>query len=75
MEGDDYWQDNYLGAARRGFFQRVGDAVKKVGSGIKNAATMPMKILSHIHRLGFIVFTCLENTQKIIRQNYSRKKS
>lgn len=60
LEGNDFWQDDYLGAVKKGFFQKVGDAVKKVGTGVKNAATTVAKAvvrynpLSVTARLGFL---------------------
>ena len=60
LEGSEYWQDNYLGAVKKGFFQKVGDAVKKVGTGVKQAATTVAKAvvrynpLSVTARLGFL---------------------
>jgi len=60
LEGEDYWQDNYLGAVKKGFFQKVGDVVKKVGAGVKKAATTVAKSvvrynpLSVTARLGFL---------------------
>ena len=58
---DDWdWDDDALGAARRGFFKRIGDFAKKVGSGIKNVAQKVGKAivrynpLSVTARLGFL---------------------
>ena len=60
LEGDDYWQDDYLGRVKRGFFRRVGDVVKNVGTGAKSTATQVAKAvirynpLSVTARLGFL---------------------
>ncbi|QNR23167.1 hypothetical protein [Croceimicrobium hydrocarbonivorans] len=59
-EDDWDWDDDALGAARRGFFKRIGDFAKKVGSGIKNVAQKVGKAivrynpLSVTARLGFL---------------------
>lgn len=59
-EDDWAWDDDALGAARRGFFKRIGDFAKKVGSGIKNVAQKVGKAivrfnpLSVTARLGFL---------------------
>ena len=60
LEADDYRNDDYLGAVKRGFFRRVGDVVKNVSTGAKSAATKVAKAvirynpLSVTARLGFL---------------------
>lgn len=58
---DDWdWDDDALGAARRGFFKRVGDFAKRVGKGIKKTvqkigkAIVRFNPLSITARLGFL---------------------
>lgn len=57
---DDDWDDDFLGAAKRGFFKRVGDFAKRVGKGIKKTAQKIGKAivrynpLSVTARLGFL---------------------
>ena len=59
-EDDWDWDDDALGAARRGFFKRIGDFAKKVGSGVRNVAQKVGKAivrynpLSVTARLGFL---------------------
>lgn len=59
-QDDDDWEDDSLGAAKRGFFKRVGDFAKRVGRGIKKTAQKAGKAiirynpLSVTARLGFL---------------------
>lgn len=61
MDEDWQWEDDYLGATKRGFFKRIGSFAKKAGSGIKKAAKTVAKAvvrfnpLSAAARLGFLV--------------------
>ena len=45
LEGNDFQQDDYLGTVKKGFSPKVGDAVKKVGYGVKKAASTVAKAL------------------------------